>query len=177
VSQQSARRIAGLSGVVAILLVSVAVGGALAAGTILFDQDNPEKSSVEPTIQTASINTDNSMRDKELCSPNFFNAEKYPTLTSKSSKIERTDQKNVYKVTGDFNMAGVTKPVVLNVEFLGSGPDPFNPKGERAGFMATTTINRLDWGIKWNKTLGKGNSLLGDDVKITFPVEAVLKAS
>jgi polyisoprenoid-binding protein YceI len=147
------------------------------AGTIVFDQDNPEKSSVELTIQAATINTDNGMRDKHLCSPDFFNVEKFPTLTFKSTKIEKTDQKNVYKVTGDLDMVGVSKPVVLSVEVLGSGPDPFNPKGERAGFVATTTINRQDWGLKWNKVLDKGNTLLSDEVKITFPVEAVLKAS
>jgi polyisoprenoid-binding protein YceI len=147
------------------------------SGTINFDEKNPVNSTVEVTIQAGSISTDNQMRDNHLKSADFFNVEKFPTLTFKSTKIEKGDKADTYKVTGDLTMVGITKPVVLEVESMGSGPDPFNPKSERAGYTASTTINRLDWGIKWNKVLDKGNSLLGDEVKISFPVEAVLKTS
>jgi polyisoprenoid-binding protein YceI len=146
------------------------------SGTVKLDEDKIVNSSVEVTIQTASISTDNEKRDQHLRSPDFFDAAKYPTITFRSTKVEPAKTKDVYEVTGDLTIRDVTRPVVVQVQVLGIGPDPFNPNGKRAGFIASTTINRLDYGVKWNKTLDNGGTLLGDEVKIEFPVEAATRS-
>jgi len=145
------------------------------SGTIQYDESTPVNSTVSLTIQTASIDTNEPKRDAHLRSPDFFDAAKNPTITFQSTKIEKTDQKDVYNVTGDLTMRGVTRPVVLRVEMTGAGPDAFG--GYRMGFDATTTINRKDFGVSWNKVLDNGSAMLGDDVQIDFAVEAVKKAS
>jgi polyisoprenoid-binding protein YceI len=140
-------------------------------GTIEFDPEAPEKSSIEGSIDAASIDTDNEKRDKHLRSPDFFAVEKYPKITFKSSKVAEIDkEKKTARVGGVLSMRGVEKPVVLDVSFLGSGPGPSGDK--RHGFHAETTINRKDFGIAWNKTLDAGGFVLGDDVKITIDVDA-----
>jgi polyisoprenoid-binding protein YceI len=145
------------------------------SATISYDESAPEKSSALITIDATSVTTDNDKRDGHLRSPDFFNVEKFPTLTFKSTKVEKTDQKNVYKVTGDFTMLGVTKPVTVQVEVLGIGPDGFgNTKG---GFQVTGSLNRKDFGMVWNKALDTGNTLLGDEVKFQVSIEAVKKVS
>ncbi len=140
-------------------------------GKINVDRANLSASSVEFTIKTASINTSNADRDKDLRSANFFDAEKNPEITFKSTKIVASKKKDVYDVTGDLTMHGVTKHVTLPVEFNGFGKDPWG--GERAGFSLTTTINRKDYGVNWNKALDNGGVLLGDDVTININLEAV----
>ncbi len=142
---------------------------------IAFDEAAPEKSTVMVTIDAASITTDNEKRDGHLRSPDFFNAEKFPTLTFKSTKVEKTDQPNLYKVTGDFTMLGVTRTVTAQVEILGVGPDGFG--GTRAGFQVTGALNRKEFGLVWNKTLDTGNTLLGDEVKFQVSIEAMKKAA
>jgi len=143
------------------------------AGTILVDEKNPAASSVEVTIQTASIFTDNERRDNHLRSRDFFAADSFPTLTFRSTKVESLG-KDRLKVTGDLTMRGVTRPVVLDVEFLGMGQVAIGGEsmGTKAGFDATTAVNRQDFGISWNKTLDQGGLMLGDDVAITIHVEA-----
>ncbi len=126
------------------------------------------------TIPTAGIDTQNDRRDTHLKSADFFDAENNPTITFKSTKVEKAGE-NKFKVTGDLTMHGVTKPTVLDVEFLGSGSHPMIPGGKVAGFSATTKINRKDFGITWNKTLDTGGTLLSDDVDIRIDVEAVQK--
>jgi polyisoprenoid-binding protein YceI len=145
-------------------------------GTIVMDQKAPEASSVEVTILAASISTDNEARDKHLRSPDFFAADSLPTLTFRSTKVAPAG-KDRYKVTGDFTMHGVTKSVVLDVEFLGMGEVGVGGQnwGTKAGFEATTTINRKDFGINWNKTLDQGGLMLGEDVAINLHIEANLK--
>lgn len=138
--------------------------------TVMFDQAKPEDSSVEATIQVASVDTGNEKRDGHLKSADFFDVEKYPTMTFKSTKATRTGDKTG-KIAGDLTMHGVTKPVTLDVEYLGMGK---GMQGEtRAGFNATTTINRKDYGLTWSKMV-EGTSVLGDDVKITVNVEATV---
>jgi polyisoprenoid-binding protein YceI len=145
------------------------------SASIAYDEGAPEKSRAEFTIDARSVNTDNSKRDGHLRAPDFFNVEKFPTLTFKSTKVEKTDQKNVYKVTGDFTMLGVTKPVAVQVEVVGIGPDGFgNTKG---GFQVTGSLIRKDFGMVWNKALDTGNTLLGDEVKFQVSIEAVKKVS
>jgi polyisoprenoid-binding protein YceI len=141
------------------------------SGKINVDRANPAASSVEFTIKTASINTSNADRDKDLRSANFFDVEKNPEITFKSSKVVPSKKKDVYDVTGDLTMHGVTKHVTLPVESTGFGKDPWG--GERAGFSLTTTVNRKDYGINWNKALDNGGVLLGDDVTININIEAV----
>ena len=141
------------------------------AGTITTDGKSAEASKVEFTIKTASVDTGNADRDKHLQTPDFFDAPKNPEITFKSTSIKPTGKKNVYDVTGDFTMRGVTKRITLPVEFNGFAKDPWG--NERAGFSATTTLNRKDYGINWNKALDNGGYLLADDVAITINIEAV----
>jgi len=138
-------------------------------GTILFDADDPSKISVEGTATTASISTDNQRRDNHLRSADFFDAAQFPTLSFKSTKVT-ANGKNKYKVAGDLTMRGVTKPVVFDTEFLGSGDT--GSGRVKAGFTATTTVNRKDFGINWNKTLDNGSVMLSDDVTLVLSIEA-----
>ena len=141
-------------------------------GTVDIDAAKPETSSVVFTIATASINTDNADRDKHLKSPDFFDAEKFPQITFKSSKIVAAG-KDRYTVTGPLTMHGVTKEVTLPVTFLGFVKDPWG--GERAGFESSITLDRKDYGILWNKTLDAGGAFLGDDVVVSIDLETVKK--
>ena len=142
-------------------------------GTINADQANPAASSVEFTINAASIDTGNENRDKDLRGPNFFDTEKTPQITFKSTKIAPTKTKNLYDVTGALTMHGVTKTVTLPVEFLGFAKDPWG--NEKGGFSIETTLNRKDFGINWNKALDNGGVLLGDDVKVAINLEVAKK--
>jgi polyisoprenoid-binding protein YceI len=139
------------------------------AMTIVKDDANPSASSVDFKIQATSVDTGNEMRDKHLRSEDFFAVEKFPEITFKSSKVEKVSDSE-YKVTGEFTMRGVTKVVTLPVTFLGEmkGMDG-KPV---AGFSVTTTINRKDFGVSWNKTLDAGGLLLSDEVTVEISVEA-----
>jgi polyisoprenoid-binding protein YceI len=140
------------------------------AGKITTDGKDAAASKVEFTIKTASVDTGNGDRDKHLQTADFFDAAKYPDITFKSTAIKATSKKNVYDVTGDFTMRGVTKRITLPVEFLGFAKDPWG--NQRAGFTLSTTLNRKDYGINWNKALDNGGYLLSDDVDITVNIEA-----
>jgi polyisoprenoid-binding protein YceI len=141
------------------------------SGKINIDRAKPAASSVEFTIKTASINTGNADRDKDLRGPNFFEVDKNPEITFKSSTIVPSKKKDVYDVTGDLTMHGVTKKITIPVESGGFGKDPWG--NERTGFSVTTTLNRKDYGINWNKALDNGGVLLGDDVTININLEAI----
>ena len=143
------------------------------AGVVNVDRANPAASSVEFTIKTASIDTGDAGRDKHLRTPDFFDAEKNPEIHFKSTSIAPTKTKNVFDVTGDLTMRGVTKRVTLPVEFLGFQKDPWG--NERAGFALETTLNRKDYGINWNKALDNGGFLVGDDVKVSINLETLPK--
>lgn len=137
-------------------------------GKILIDREKPANSSVEMTIQASSIDTGQERRDNHLRSADFFEVEKYPTITFKSSKVV-PKEKDLYEVTGDLTMHGVTKTIVAPVRhtgFLNLG------KQEKAGFEITFPINRKDYGIVWNRTADQGGVMLGDDVEISVLVEA-----
>jgi polyisoprenoid-binding protein YceI len=126
-------------------------------------------SKIEATIKTASISTDNETRDKHLRSDEFFNAEKFPELKFTSTSFEKTG-KDSYRITGQLTMRDSTKEVVLEGRFLGTLSDP---RGTRAGFKATGTINRQDWGVRWNRTLDNGGVVVSDNVSITLLMEFV----
>lgn len=143
------------------------------SGTIQFDEKHPAASSVEATIQTASIFTNEEKRDAHLRSPDFFDVEKYPTITFTSTRVTPAG-KDRFKIAGALTMHGVTRPVVLDTQLLGVGAIGIEGKamGTRAGFTATLTVNRKDYGINWNKVLDNGNLMLSDEVAITLQIEA-----
>lgn len=150
-------------------------------GFFAFDPAHPEKSKVNVTIQAASINTDNEMRDHHLQSADFFNVQKFPTITFVSKKVTKGDSDNKYKLEGDLTIHGVTKPVILDVEYLGSDIMPMDKEGKVtaniAGFSATTTIDRRDFGLNMSMVMPSGNLMVGNDVNITLDIAAMDKAS
>jgi len=134
-------------------------------GTVVWDDKDPTKSSVEATIDTTTVTTNNEARDKHLKSPDFFNVEKFPTMTFKSTSV--TGASGKLQVIGDLTLAGVTKSVTLDVD----GPTPpIKGQGGKlvTGFSATGTLKRADFnfGSKF------GSPMLSDDVKFTIDVEA-----
>lgn len=138
-------------------------------GTIALDAANPSNSKVEVAIPAASINTNHEKRDGHLRTADFFDVENHPTITFVSKTIDVDKKTNKGTMTGDLTMRGVTRPVTLNVEMLGimkAGP------GQVAGFTASGTLNRKDFGINWNKTLDQGGTVLSDDVEIRLDIEA-----
>ena len=141
-------------------------------GKIVYDEKNVEKSKVEVTLDVTSIDTRNSMRDGHLRKPDFFDTEKFPTGTFKSSKVEKSSDGKSLLVTGDLTLRGVTKSVVLATTITGKMDD--NMGNTRLGFEASTKINRMDFGIAWNKTNKMGTSMLGDEVEIVISGEAKL---
>jgi len=140
--------------------------------TITTDFNNLGASGVTFTIQAASIDTANADRDKHLRSPDFFDVEKFPTITFTSSKITKTGDDS-FDVTGILTMHGVSKEITLPVTFLGAGQDPWG--NTKAGFEITTTLSRTDYGIVWNKALETGGFLLGNEVEVTINLEVAKK--
>jgi polyisoprenoid-binding protein YceI len=137
-------------------------------GTIWIDRENPAQSRVELTIRATSIDTANDNRDGDLRSATFFDVEKFPTITFKSTKVEAKGSDN-FSVTGDFTMHGVTKSILVPVQSNGFAK---MGKTEKAGFTIAFPLNRKDYGITWNKTLDQGALLLGEDVDILIEIEA-----
>lgn len=136
-------------------------------GNIQIDRANPAQSSVEFTIQTKSIDTGSERRDNHLRSADFFEVEKFPTITFKSTSVA-AKSKDTFEVTGDLTMRGVTKRVTLPVTFFGFVK---HPRGEKAGFEIETILNRKDYGITWNRALDEGGFVLGEDVKVSINLE------
>lgn len=150
-------------------------------GTFSFDPAKPEAGKVDVTIQTASISTDNDMRDHHLQSADFFDAATNPTITFKSTAVAKGDSDNQYKVTGNLTMHGVTKSVVLNVDFQGADVmqmGPNGPEAKIAGFSATTKIDRRDFGLNWgqDKLTKAGNLMVANDVMIKLDIAGIDKA-
>jgi polyisoprenoid-binding protein YceI len=139
-------------------------------GTVDFDEENPENSSVKVKIDASSINTREKDRDNHLRSPDFLNADKYPYLTFKSTHIEKTGQ-DTGRIFGDLTIRDVTHEVVLDVDYAGKVKSPFG--SESAGFSATTTINRRKWGLEWNVPLETGGVLVGEEIKIFIELELI----
>ena len=132
--------------------------------------DVPEDSSVEVTIAVANINTGDSARDGHLRSPDFFDVDQFPTLAFRSTSVARA-KNGEWKVTGDLTIRDVTRPVELDVEFLGAVESPFGDT--RIGFSGSTDVNREDWGLTWNQALEAGGVVVGKKVRIELAVEAV----
>ena len=144
-----------------------------AQGTIVFDEQDPNGIKVDATARVASVDTGNHNRDAHLQTPDFFNAASDSLLSFRSTKVEKAG-KGKYKISGDLTMRGVTKPVVFDAEFLGSSAVTIEGKswGSKAGFSATTVVNRKDFGINWNKALDNGGMMVDDMVTIILNVEA-----
>lgn len=141
-------------------------------GTLILDDKDITKSTVEVSIDANSVDTREPNRDAHLKSPDFFDVAKYPTLTFKSTKVEQVSAGQL-KVTGDLTIRGVTKQVVLNVD--GPKTPIKDPMGmQRTAVSATAKINRQDFGVSWNKTLDSGGVVVSDEVRITLDVEMVI---
>jgi polyisoprenoid-binding protein YceI len=139
------------------------------SGTITID-DEPEKSHVEVELQVASIDTGIPDRDGHLRSADFFNADKFPTITFKSTKVE-AGKSGTWDVTGDLTVREITRPITLEVDFDGANASPFGD--ERIAFSAATEVDREDWGLTWNVALETGGVLVGRKVRIELNVQAV----
>ena len=136
--------------------------------------DKPDFSDLSTTftIQVASVNTDDEKRDGHLKSPDFFDATKFPTIVFKSNGIKKVSDK-IFELSGDLTMHGVTKPVKWNLKYNGTIKDPYG--NNRAGFKASTVINRKDYGVSWNKSLDAGGVAVSDDVDLKVNVELTKK--
>ncbi|SFW84048.1 YceI family protein [Amycolatopsis australiensis] len=143
------------------------------AGTATIDGDNPEKSSVQVTIQAHSIDTRNADRDAHLKGNDFLSMDEYPQITFTSTGIKQTGDTS-FDVTGDLTIKGVTRPVTIPFEFEGSAKDPFG--NDRIGFEGSTTINRKDFGVTWNAALETGGVLVSDKVTLEFEISAIKNA-
>lgn len=133
-------------------------------------EDSFDGAKVDITIDVNSISTDNVDRDNHLKSDDFFNAEKYPEITFKSKSMKKVDGKN-YKLVGDLTIRDVTKEVALDVKYNGTIKDPWG--NTRAGFDLTGTINRFEYGLKWNKVLEAGGLVVSEDVTLDVHIELV----
>jgi polyisoprenoid-binding protein YceI len=141
------------------------------SGTVLLDEGQIENSRVEVTIDASTIDTRDAQRDAHLKSPDFFDVEKFPTLSFRSTSVKRTGDGEL-AVAGDLTIRGVTRPVVLNVE--GPTTPASDPWGKtRVGISATAKINRKDFGLTWNAALEAGGVLVGDQVAIAIDAQFV----
>jgi polyisoprenoid-binding protein YceI len=132
--------------------------------------DVPEDSSVEVEIDVASVNSADQRRDEHLRSPDFFDVENHPKISFRSLGVKPASD-GTWDVKGDLTVRGITKPVVLHVEFEGGERDPWG--GRRIGFSASTEVDREDWDLTWNQILESGGLLVGKKIKIELAVEAV----
>ncbi|MBI3307471.1 MAG: polyisoprenoid-binding protein [Candidatus Omnitrophica bacterium] len=139
-------------------------------GKVEYDPDKPETWKTTATIQAASIDTRVPPRDKHLRSKDFFDVEKFPTLTFESTKVTDVADGRA-KLHGNLTIHGVTKEVVFDLEIHGVGKDPWG--NVRAGFTATAKINRKDFGLNWNEAVETGQLLVGEEVEITLEIEAI----
>lgn len=137
------------------------------SGKVLLDEKDPSKSSVELTIQVASIDTGVADRDKHLRTGDFFDAEQHPTITFKSTKITKAGKG--YKIKGNLTIRGVTKEVTLDATLSEPITNPWGKQVRAA--KITGKINRLDYGVSWNKTLDKGGLTVGNEVTIAIKTE------
>ncbi len=148
-------------------------------GTLTFDPQDPHNSSTEAVIDARTLWTGEPARDAHLKSADFLDVENHPQITFRGSDGEVIGD-HEYELTGDLTIRGVTRKVTLHVRFLGQWNTPWWEDGVdkgpklRAGFLATTSINRHDFGVSWNNPLDRGGVVVGNKVDITLDIEAVL---
>ena len=144
------------------------------SGVVDIDTDHLDQSKIDVTIDATSIDTRDEKRDGHLRSPDFFDVEKFPTLTFTSKRVTKTD--DGFAVLGDLTMHGVTRELTLEVEELSEpGKDPWG--NVRVGTSAKAKINRKDWGLNWNAAIETGGVLVGEQVKISIDVSLVAAAA
>lgn len=139
-------------------------------GTVNFDEANPVNTTVDIVVDLASVNTRDAQRDGHLKSPDFFAVETHPTMHFVSTRVEQIDETNG-RLIGNLTIKGVTHEVALDVEYAGVAKSPWGT--ESAGFSATGTLNRKDWGLNWNQALETGGVLVGDKINIEIELELV----
>jgi polyisoprenoid-binding protein YceI len=132
--------------------------------------DTPENAKVTFTAETASVNTGTEQRDNHLRSDDFFNAEKFPTLTFKSTSFKNVKE-DIYQLKGDLTIRDVTKPIELDVEYGGMITDPYG--NQRSGFTVTGKVSRKDFGLRYNALLESGGAVVSDEIKINCHVEFI----
>jgi polyisoprenoid-binding protein YceI len=139
------------------------------SGTITIDEE-PEQSHVEVELKVATLDTGNADRNGHLRSPDFFNADEYPTITFRSTQVE-AGRAGTWMVTGELTVRDVTRPVTLEVDFDGANASPIGD--QRLAFSAAAEVDREDWGLTWNVALDTGGVLVGKRVRIELNVQAV----
>lgn len=141
-------------------------------GSVITNGESFENANINFTIDASSIDTEDGKRDEHLRSDDFFDVAKYPEISFKSKKMTKVDNKN-FKLTGDFTMHGVTKEITLHAKYNGTVVDPWG--NTKAGFKVTGTIDRKDWGLKYNSALDSGGMLIGEEIDITCNVQLLKK--
>ncbi|MGE5102341.1 MAG: YceI family protein [Deltaproteobacteria bacterium] len=144
------------------------------SGTITVDENDPRSAKVDVTVDVASIDTRQEMRDNHLRSADFFDAANHPTMHFVSKRIDG-DVTKTFKVIGDLTIRGTTREIALDVTFEGRAKDPWG--NDRAGFSASGKLNRHDFGLNWNQALEAGGVTVGAEVKLTLDVEIVRQAA
>ena len=139
-------------------------------GTLTFDDANPDLSSVAFTINASSLDTADTDRDKHLRSADFFDVERFGTISFRSARVVKKNDV-LFDVTGDLTIRDVTKTITIQVTYLGKAKDPWG--NERVAFEAEYTLNRKEFGLNWNAALEGGGFLVGDEVKTSLSVQAV----
>jgi Uncharacterized conserved protein len=142
-------------------------------GKLKLDGTDPANSSASIDVKIASVDTGIADRDGHLVSGDFFEAEKYPLMTFRSTKAEQLGD-DTYRITGDLTIKDVTRPLSIDLEFNGSATDPFG--NQRVGFEGRAEILRSDWGLTYNAALETGGVLVGDKVKLNFDISAIKDA-
>jgi len=140
------------------------------SGSGSFDAENPSNSTLQVTIQAASIDTGNTDRDGHLRGNDFFSMDEFPVITFNSTAFKKAEQDS-YLVTGDLTIKGIVKSVVIDLETTGTAVDPYG--NVRVGFEGKTTINRKDWGVNWNAALEAGGVLVSEKVTLEFEISAI----
>lgn len=140
------------------------------SGTVDFNEENPAASAVDVTIDAGTINTKDAQRDGHLKSADFLNVEEFPALSFKSKRVEVVGA-NKGRIYGDLTIRGVSREVVLDAEYSGQAKSPWGTVS--AGFSATTSFDRKDWGLGWNQALETGGILVGDKVDVNIELELV----
>jgi polyisoprenoid-binding protein YceI len=145
-------------------------------GSLEFDPENPAKLSLEATISASDIWTGEPQRDAHLRSADFLDVVNFPTIAFKSTASRRNGATD-YQLSGELSIRGVKRPVILELHYSGKWRTPYNDaRVTRIGFSGSTSFNRQDFGVSWNSSMESGGLVVGDDVRITLDIEAILDA-
>ena len=143
------------------------------SGSLHLDGSDPSASTASIDVKMESIDTGSADRDGHLKSADFFKTEEFPTMTFRSTSAEALGGDD-YRITGDLEILGTTRPVTIDLEFNGAAKDPFG--NERVGFEGKAEIKRSDWGLTWNAALETGGVLVSDKIKLNFDISAIRNA-